>query len=401
MEITEQEEYTISNDDIKFPTFFDKSLIANFRKAKITKETLIQDISQVIEKLDEIIKYVSEMINKNVNNFRVICDSYKLNSYDFFVIFKLLKEFVIVIKLKIENKNINEFKIPSFDDYFKDIQIMDIIKNQYKVADTKYKIIKAKVDSYINEIKNVLEANHECGILFMSYVFKYYYTILIKAKNQIDLFYKIKPVTEDVNSKLYHSNMIIFFDLITIFKILENSEILLSNSYFVDKNDLYNSEEDSEEWTQMKKIIFRIHAKNKDEIERLNIEGQKQMEKFTIFFNKAINFDSYLITNAVKGIGYYLKYKLNSDDNLMEFESKQSSLLNPNKMIFLDFVKLGDIKLFRTIREKAYPKIAVREKIYMKKEYPEISLEYIKNLLIKIYGKEIIEKNFGNIKQKD
>ena len=97
------------------------------------------------------------------------------------------------------------------------------------------------------------------------------------------------------------------------------------------------------------------------------------MEKFTIFFNQAINFDSYLITNAVKGIGYYLKYKLNSDDNLMEFESKQSSLLNPNKMIFLDFVKLGDIKLFRTIREKAYPKIAVREKIYMKKEYPEIS----------------------------
>ena len=85
----------------------------------------------------------------------------------------------------------------------------------------------------------------------------------------------------------------------------------------------------------------------------------------------------------------------------MEFESKQSSLLNPNKMIFLDFVKLGDIKLFRTIREKAYPKIAVREKIYMKKEYPEISLEYIKNLLIKIYGKEIIEKNFGNTKQKE
>ena len=99
----------------------------------------------------------------------------------------------------------------------------------------------------------------------------------------------------------------------------------------MDKDDLYNSEEDSEEWTQMKKIIFRIHAKNKDEIERLNIEGQKQMEKFTIFFNKAINFDSYLITNAVKGIGYYLKYKLNSDDNLMEFESKQSSLLNPIK----------------------------------------------------------------------
>ena len=263
MEITEQEEYTISNDDIKFPTFFDKSLIANFRKAKITKETLIQDITQVVEKLDDIIKHVSEMINKNVNNFRVICDSYKLNSYDFFVLFKLLKEFVTAIKIKIENKNINEFKIPSFDDYFKDIQIMDVIKNQYKVVDTKYEIIKAKVDSYINEMKNVLGTNHQCGILFMSYVFKYYYTILIKAKKQIDLFYKIKPVTEDVNSKLYHSNMIIFFDLITIFKILQNSEILLSNSYFMDKDDLYNSEEDSEEWTQIKKKYLEFMLKIK------------------------------------------------------------------------------------------------------------------------------------------
>ena len=37
----------------------------------------------------------------------------------------------------------------------------------------------------------------------------------------------------------------------------------------------------------------------------------------------------------------------------------------------------------------------------MKKEYPEISLDYIKQLLIKIYGKEIIEKNFSDAKQKE
>ena len=136
-------------------------------------------------------------------------------------------------------------------------------------------------------------------------------------------------------------------------------------------------------------------------MKKIDIEGQKQLEKMTIFFNKVINFDSYFITNALKSAGYYLKFKLNSDENLMEFESKQSSLLNPDKLIFLYFMKLGDIKIFKTIREKSYPKIAVREKIYMKKEYPEISLDYIKQLLIKIYGKDIIEKNFANTKQKD
>jgi len=131
----------------------------------------------------------------------------------------------------------------------------------------------------------------------------------------LDSFIKLKPVNENDNSKQYHKNMIIFFDLIALFKVFESSNIFFYNSYLVDKDDLYNYEEDSEEWNKMKKIVYRIHAKNKDEIEKLNIEGQKQMENMTIFFNKAINFDSYLITNTLKVTGYYLKFKLNSDEN--------------------------------------------------------------------------------------
>ena len=37
----------------------------------------------------------------------------------------------------------------------------------------------------------------------------------------------------------------------------------------------------------------------------------------------------------------------------------------------------------------------------MRRDYPEISLEYIKSLLSKIYGEEIINKNFGNTKQNE
>jgi len=36
----------------------------------------------------------------------------------------------------------------------------------------------------------------------------------------------------------------------------------------------------------------------------------------------------------------------------------------------------------------------------MKRTYPEISLDYIKSLLSKIYGNKIINKNFGNTKQR-
>ena len=396
-----EKDYTITNENIKFPVFIDKSLVPNFKKEKITKETLFQDINKIIEILDAILNQIFEMIRKNLNNFKALCDEYNLNSFDFFIIFRLIKEFVLLLKLKLEQKDEKEFKLISFDDFFKNAQYKDIINNQYKITDTKYETVKSKIDNYVNLMKEVLESKHECGIKFMSYVLKYYYSVLIKAQNQINAFIKIKFVSQNDNSKQYHKNMINYFDLIAIFKVFETSNILFSNSFFVDKDDLYNYEEDSEEWAKMKKIVYRIHAKNKDEIEKLNIEGQQKLEKMTIFFNKAINFDSYFITNVFKSAGYYLKFKFNSDENLMEFESKQSMLLNPNKIIFLDFMKLGDIKMFKTIREKSYPKITVREKIYMKKEYPEISLDYIKQLLIKIYGKEIIEKNFGNTKQKE
>ena len=396
-----EKDYTITNENIKFPVFIDKSLVPNFKKEKITKETLFQDINKIIEILDAILNQIFEMIQKNLNNFKALCDEYNLNSFDFFIIFRLIKEFVLLLKLKLEQKDEKEFKLISFDDFFKNAQYKDIINNQYKITDTKYETVKSKIDNYVNLMKEVLESKHECGIKFMSYVLKYYYSVLIKAQNQINAFIKIKFVSQNDNSKQYHKNMINYFDLIAIFKVFETSNILFSNSFFVDKDDLYNYEEDSEEWAKMKKIVYRIHAKNKDEIEKLNIEGQQKLEKMTIFFNKAINFDSYFITNVFKSAGYYLKFKFNSDENLMEFESKQSMLLNPNKIIFLDFMKLGDIKMFKTIREKSYPKITVREKIYMKKEYPEISLDYIKQLLIKIYGKEIIEKNFGKTKQKD
>ena len=396
-----EKDYTITNENIKFPVFIDKSLVPNFKKEKITKETLFQDINKIIEILDAILNQIFEMIQKNLNNFKALCDEYNLNSFDFFIIFRLIKEFVLLLKLKLEQKDEKEFKLISLDDFFKNAQYKDIINNQYKITDTKYETVKSKIDNYVNLMKEVLESKHECGIKFMSYVLKYYYSVLIKAQNQINAFIKIKFVSQNDNSKQYHKNMINYFDLIAIFKVFETSNILFSNSFFVDKDDLYNYEEDSEEWAKMKKIVYRIHAKNKDEIEKLNIEGQQKLEKMTIFFNKAINFDSYFITNVFKSAGYYLKFKFNSDENLMEFESKQSMLLNPNKIIFLDFMKLGDIKMFKTIREKSYPKITVREKIYMKKEYPEISLDYIKQLLIKIYGKEIIEKNFGNTKQKE
>ena len=365
----------------------------------MTKEILLQDISNLVNCLQSIIESLINMMKNNINNFDTICSFYNLNIYDFIIIFKLIKELILSIQHKVE-KNENQFKISTFEELYKNENDKDIIESQHKTFDTNLEEIKSKVAFYIDDIKEILETEHECGISFMCYVFKYYLTILKKAKNQMDLYCNIKFVSQEEDIKQYHKNMIVFFDLIYILRILEKSNFMIHNSYMVDKDDFYNLEEDSEELNNMKKLIFKVNTKNKDKIEELNVKGQKDFQKMTVFFNKAINFDSYLITNAVKLAGFALKFKMNSDENLMEFESKESSLIS-NKSIILDLIKLGDIKFFKKVRERSFPKIALREKIYMKKEYQEISLDYIKQFLKKMYGDEIIEKNFGGAKQKD
>ena len=121
------------------------------------------------------------------------------------------------------------------------------------------------------------------------------------------------------------------------------------------------------------------------------------MEATTVYVSKAVK--SNLLLSANSFIALLMKFKINPDKNLITYESKESLLLS-DKNIIQEMIKLGKKKIIKVVYEKTYPKIAFREKIYMKRTYPEITLEYIKSLLSKIYGNSIINKNFGNIKQK-
>jgi len=394
----EEEEYSFSYDNLKFPTFYGKTLNECFKNEKMSKEVLIQDISKILNYIQSIIDLLTDMIKNNINNFVTISLSYNINIFDYLIIFILIKDFMLIIQHKIEN-NTNQIKIPTFDDFFNNENYKNIIEMEYKNSDKNYENIKEIINKYANDMKDILETNHEYGINFMCYIFKYFYSLLERGKNQLDLYYKVKYVNKEIDIKLYHKNMIVYFDLISTLKIFEHVNMLLHNSYMVDKNDLYNYEEDSDDWKDIKKIMCRVNTKKKDEIEDLSIKGSKDLIKMSVFFNKAVNFDSYVITNLFKAAGFALKYKINSDENLMEFESKES-LLNTKELMIYSIIHLSDIPLFKKIRERSYPKIAFREKIYMRKDYTDISLEYIKQLLVKIYGNEIT-KNFGDSKQKE
>jgi hypothetical protein len=107
--------------------------------------------------------------------------------------------------------------------------------------------------------------------------------------------------------------------------------------------------------------------------------------------------NSNMFFNITKVAGAAIKYKFNSDHNLKTYEMKESKLLY-NKVLLEEFLKLFKIKMVKNQMKKGFPQIKQREKIYMKREHPETSLEYIKSLLMKIYDEETISKNFENTK---
>ena len=390
-------EYTLSNDDIKFSTFFDPRIEYILKHEKMSKEILIQDLNILINELKYIIDTLSNISLEDKNNFNTLCLNYKINSYDYVIIINFIKELTTVILNKIL-KNNKPLELTLFDEYFQNkTKYSKLFLSQHKLNDMDFRIIGKKATEYIVDIKEVFDSDNECGILFMCHTIKYYLSFVIKVKEQLDQYIEIKDFNDKKNIKNYRMNMIVFFDLIFLLKKMESSNLILNNAYLFDKNDIFNYEQDSKEWEQMKKVMVRVHSKNDDKIQEEFINMAKKMENMGVYVNKAVN--SNLLLSASKFTGLWTKFKMNSDKNLITYESKESLLLS-NKNIIQEMIKLGRKKIVKVVYEKSYPKICFREKVYMKRNYPEINLNYIKSLLSKIYGEEIISKNFGRTTQK-
>ena len=392
-----EQNYILSNDDIKYPTFFDPKIEYIFKNEKMSKEILIQDLNILINELKYIIDTLSDTILKNKNSFNILCLNYKINSYDYIIIINFIKELTTVILNKVLN-NGKSLESTLFDEYFKKKGgFSEIFLSQHKKNDIDFKIIGEKATEYIADIKEIFDSKNECGILFMCQTIKYYLSFVIKVKEQLDKYIEIKNFEDKKNIKNYRMNMIVFFDLIFLLKKMESSNLILNNAYLFDKNDIFNYEENSPEWNKMKKVMFRVHSKNDDKIQEEFNNMAKKMENVGLYVNKAVN--SNLLLSASKFTGLLMKIKLNSDKNFITYESKESVLLS-NKNIIQEMIKFGRKKIIKVVYEKSYPKISFREKMYMRRDYPEISLIYIKSLLSKIYGEEIITKNFGKAVQK-
>ena len=388
--------FKLENTDIKFSTYFNDKLDTTFRKENMSKEILIQNLNKSIKLLQKISSELTNIIRKDINTFNSLCVSYQINSYDYVVILKLLEELTSAILNKVDQNN-DVLKISEFSDFFENNQKdHDIIINQHKQFDTDFSEIKKIINPIIDHVKYISKSSHEFGIVFMCYVVIFLLYLLDKIETQLNKFKNIENFN-DIDKNIYQSNKIIFFDLTLLLKESENIDMVLFYGFNVDKNDIFNYEENSEEWKNLRKVLFRVISNKSDKIRENSEKMKNTINKVTLLFNKALDKDSYFVTNLLRATGMAIKFKLNKDPEI-NYEAKESQLIS-KKTLVEEFSKLRRNILLKKVRQRFLPKITFKQKIYMKKELPEINLEYIKSLLIKLYGKEVIEKNFGDTKQ--
>ena len=393
--------YILSNQNIKFPLFLDEELNSYYQKEGMTKEILIDNLKNIIDNIKPIIDILKDITLKDTNTFNTLCLKYNINSYDFISNIKLIQEIASVILSKIQG-NDEQIKLSTLEDFFpkendeNNKEILDLIKTQYNTIDKDFSIIKSKINSLLEKIKIIHEVKEECGIPFMCYLLKYYLKFIDKVKAQLDLYTSIENF-KNADIKIYRKNMIIYFDLILLLQNFVHGFIILYKGYLNDKNDIFNFEENSKEWENLRKVVYRVNCKDLNKLKEEYKKQNNDMSNNAVYMNK-FDSNSNNFFNITKVAGAAIRYKFNSDENLRIYEMKEGKLLY-NKVLMEEFFKLFKIKMVKNQMKKGFPPIKQREKIYMKREHPEISLEYIKSLLMKIYDEETILKNFENTSQ--
>ena len=395
-----EKEFTLSNENIKFPTFPEGEYYSYLLNEGMNKDKLKTNLTEIINILKSIIDILKDIILKDKNTFNTLCLKYNLNSYDFVINLTLIQELTTIILSKIDGNN-NELKISTLEDFFpkesneNNKEIFDIIKTQYNTIDKDFSIIKSKIMPLFDNLKNLYETKEECGVPYMCYVTKFYSICVDKAKKQLDLFINIENF-QNPDSKILRKNMIVYFDLIYLFQKCEMGFFMLYYGYIDYKDDIFNYEENSKEWENLKKVIFRVNCSAEKQIIEAHQKEREKNFNMVVYVNK-INPNSNMFFNFTKMAGSAIKYKF-MDENVMKYEFKEDNLLSKG-FFLLKSVGLTKIRMFKNIMAKDFPPIKLREKVYMKREFSEISLEYIKKLLMKMYDKETILKNFENTVQ--
>lgn len=383
------EKYNLSKDDhIKY-SFFE---IPNFENEVNKENSMLNSLKTFDKSLENIFSKISEFISTNKNTFNDTCNENGVKSLDYLFLIKSTQYLVETIISKLEN---HEPKTESFQSIYDSLnsKFQKIFEIQYPNSKTDVSLIKDIQDTtqtildYSEEIK---KAGNKPGIIITSTVTFYNVKYIVDLNDAIKKFEEIK---EFKDSSFFNnqtkSNEIILFNVLLLLKRLKYMNQILYSSYLLVENDLMNKKEDSQEWNDVKKLLWIVRPKKDIDINKKMEEMSKKM------FYRMSQMGKMREGGKLQMIGNMVSNLFSSDQGV-EHEAKKALIkLNgfkiepPKKTMQMNMMMKKMLKI-------KYPKIEFRKKLYIRKEYKNITSDYIKELNDFLNGK-ITEPKDKNI----
>ena len=352
--------------------------IDNFEREYLDKEnSLIKSLESLKISLEKIHEKISDFISTNKNTFNDTCLENKVNSVDYLFILETNIHLISTIFSKLENKEIESMTLESISE--------KILKKFQKIYDIQYP---KGNPSLIHNLQNYIElilsycseikkSSSNPGMILATLITYVNIKLIPEINNNITKFEEIKNFKDNSffnNQTKAHE--IILFDLLFLLKRIKNLNDFLYYAYFFnDEKDLVNIKEKSEEWDNLKKLIWTVKPKKDIDIDSIIKELSKRQQMRMAQMLKMREGGG---PNVVNMVGNLFNNIFNSSQAEYNYKKVSIGLYGfgiepPNKTWKMN-------PMMKKMMSSRMISIECRKKLYLRKECKPITLEYIKEL---------------------
>ena len=374
------DKYIIKEGIPKYPIFHYKELDELKNSKTISKDTTISTLQSLKNEFEQLEKELKNMVDSNLNNFNTQSSLYNRYTYDYLILSQIDVQLCEIILYKMKPNNEENY-------IFDKNKMIDDIKSKYK-DNNKLTLILKRVQPLLDNSENIYKSNNNCAFIFLNILFNYAICYIKEILNQIKLFKELK-----INNNYSIDDEIILIDLIFMLEKLDSFYIFLGWGYHVDENDIFNQEDDSPDWKNLSRITYEVIFSRENEIQEHFKNSALDSNRIIGAILNSYNENSYKVVNASKFLYNYYRY--GKDQKIMLYECRKALLIQ-NKNISKEIMNIVLWPSIKKLGERDYDYIKFRKKIYVKKEYPDITLDYIQKLL-KLMGNNSID--VSNINQ--
>lgn len=374
------EKYNVyKEDDLKYSSL----KIKDFENEYIKKEnSMIDSLTSLKKSLELILEKISEIILNNKNTFNDTCSENEIKSLDYIMFLKITLYFISQIISKLENKEIEAETFKSIFDKLSP-QFSKIIEVQYPQNNPS---LLSNIENYVKEVLDystkIKDSTNKPGIILTTLV-KYLELKLVKNTfDSIDKFNEIKDFKDTAffNNQTKTHEMILF-DLCILLKRIKNLSEFLYFSYMLDENDLDNKYEKTEEWDDIKKLLWTVKPKKDIDVEKIITEltnkMQIRMSQMRKMREEGPKFGA-MVGNMVNN--FFNSTQAEYEYKKVMMKPYGFAIQPPNKTMKMN-------SMMKKMISTRLPSIECRKKLYIRREFKPITLDYIKELNNFLNGK--------------